>query len=421
MPITALTIRELGPQGDGIHRGPQGRVYVERSLPGDRLNARVRRDEAGIMRGEIIEIIEESPYRQTAPCPHYEHCGNCTLQHLRHDFYQDWKNNLVADAFFRQGLQPRQWKNTVFIGTGLRRRATFTASLERGRIEVGYYRRRSRQIADIDSCLVADPKLMQMRETLKTYLAGLLIAGKPLDIFLQLVGDSLEIVLTGPVGRDGKPDRKIQATLAPLLSQSPIRRIGWRNRPQDGIQILLREGPLVATFGALKVDLPPAAFLQATREGETALVNRVLAALPASGHFADLFSGCGTFSGPMLTRGSVDAYEWIPSAVQALQKAAGPQPLKAFRRDLFANPLRRDELNRYDAVVFDPPRGGCPEQAQAMASARVRTLVGVSCNPATFARDARILCEGGYRLQSLQIVDQFLWSHHVEMIGVFTK
>src|SRR5690606_16557545 len=135
---------------------------------------------------------------------------------------------------------------------------------------------------------------------------------------------------------------------------------------------------------------------------ERALSSAVMAALPAIGKLADFFSGCGTFSGPMLERGEVDAFESSPSAVRALAKAAGKHPLRVFRRDLFRNPLRREECNRYDAVVFDPPRAGCPEQAAAMASSRVPLLVGVSCNPATFARDARTLCRGGYRLVSVQ-------------------
>jgi len=128
-----------------------------------------------------------------------------------------------------------------------------------------------------------------------------------------------------------------------------------------------------------------------------------------------------TFSGPMLNVGSVDAYESNPGSVQSLSEAAVEKPLRAFCRDLFQNPLSRDELNRYDAIVFDPPRAGCLAQAKSMALAKTPTLIGVSCNPATFARDARILCDGGYRLRSMQIVDQFLWSHHVEMVGVFRK
>jgi 23S rRNA (uracil1939-C5)-methyltransferase len=178
---------------------------------------------------------------------------------------------------------------------------------------------------------------------------------------------------------------------------------------------------VTAAFGKLKVGLGPAAFLQPTLEGERALVETVLGALPRDARLADLFSGYGTFSGPMLASGSVDSYESVPAAVAALARAAKGKPLKAFRRDLFARPLRRDEINRYDAVVFDPPRAGCPDQAAEMASARTPCLIGVSCNPATFARDARILCEGGYWLESVQVIDQFLWSHHVEVVGVFTK
>jgi 23S rRNA (uracil1939-C5)-methyltransferase len=143
--------------------------------------------------------------------------------------------------------------------------------------------------------------------------------------------------------------------------------------------------------------------------------------LPSSGRFADLFSGCGTFTGPMLERGPVDAYETVESAIRALDKAKADKSLKAFRRDLFSNPLRRDEANRYDAIVFDPPRAGAPEQVKALASGRTPLIVGVSCNPATFARDARILVDGGYRLDSVKVIDQFTWSHHVELVAGFTR
>jgi 23S rRNA (uracil1939-C5)-methyltransferase len=147
----------------------------------------------------------------------------------------------------------------------------------------------------------------------------------------------------------------------------------------------------------------------------------VMELLPASGKFADLFSGCGTFSGPMLARGSVDAYESVAPAIRALDKAKAALPLKAFRRDLDREPLRREEANRYDAIVFDPPRAGAAEQAKALAAAKMPVLIGVSCNPATFARDARMLVDGGYRFDSVRVIDQFTWSHHVELVAGFTK
>jgi 23S rRNA (uracil1939-C5)-methyltransferase len=171
----------------------------------------------------------------------------------------------------------------------------------------------------------------------------------------------------------------------------------------------------------LDVALPPLAFLQPTEAGAAALVEAVLELLPASGKFADLFAGSGTFTGPMLTRGSVDAYESGAAAVRALEKAKGTLPLKAFRRDLDREPLKREEANRYDAIVFDPPRAGAAEQAKAFASAKTPLLVAISCNPATFARDARILVDGGYRLDSVKVIDQFTFSHHVELVAGFSK
>jgi 23S rRNA (uracil1939-C5)-methyltransferase len=178
---------------------------------------------------------------------------------------------------------------------------------------------------------------------------------------------------------------------------------------------------MIAKFGALEVALPPLAFLQPTQAGEAALVEAVTELLPASGRFADLFAGSGTFSGPMLARGSVDAYESAAPAIRALEKAKGALPLKGFRRDLEREPVRREEANRYDAIVFDPPRAGAAEQTKALASAKTPLLIGVSCNPPTFARDARTLVDGGYRLDSIKVIDQFTWSHHVELVAGFSK
>ena len=423
MQVSDLTISELGPKGDGIAQGAQGRIYVDRALPGDRIQGRVLRGVDGMQRAEITKMISPSPYRQKPPCVHYDNCGSCTIQHLKDEFYRQWKTDLVKDAFRKQRLSPRQWLPTQFIGKENRRRATFTAQKRRGQLTVGYYRRRSQQIFDLNSCLIADPKLLGLREAMKPFLNVIVGEGNSLDVFFQLVGGAIDMVLTGPVSVKGLPDNPVREAASQFLNSAKIARISWRASEDDAIRQLASQGKVIAEFGLLKVNLPPAAFLQPTLEGESALTQAVMAALPARGHFADLFAGCGTFSGPMLARGTVEAYESVSSSVSALTKAAENErkPLKAFRRDLFRNPLRRDELNRFTAVVFDPPRAGCPEQAQQMAASRVPTLIGVSCNPLTFARDAAVLVQGGYRLQSLQPIDQFLWSHHVEVVGVFTK
>jgi 23S rRNA (uracil1939-C5)-methyltransferase len=425
MSETELSIGQLGPKGDGVHFGPTERIYAERTLPGDRIKAIVRRDRMGIARAEIVEILEPSPERVAAPCVHYDRCGNCTLQHMALDHYRNWKTTMVRDAFKKQRLHPVKWLDPIFIGQSKRRRATFSALKSGPKLSLGYYRRRSQEIVDVDSCLVAHPRILEVRNALKPLLPHLLPEGHPVDIFVQLVGTAIDLVFTGPCPRSFHPDSGLQDDLSLFAMKNNIARISWRRLERELPVQIVNRAPVVAMFGMIQVPMPAAAFMQPTQEGQTALANAVMAALPfrvsANSKLADLFAGCGTFSGPMLERGAVDAYESLPLPVNALNRAATHLPLRVFRRDLFSDPLKRDEINKYDAVVFDPPRSGCPEQAANMARAKTRTLVGISCNPATFARDARILVDGGYRMQSVQIVDQFLWSHHVELVGVFVK
>jgi 23S rRNA (uracil1939-C5)-methyltransferase len=417
-----LPIHELGPKGDGVHRSPRGRIYVDRALPGDRIQANIRRDVDGVLRGELVKIVEASPHRVKAPCPNYDVCGGCTIQHAADEFYRRWKIDIVRDALRKKGLHPGIWRDPVFLPAGGRRRATFTAYKKNNVVTLGHFRRRGDQVTDIASCLIADPAIMELRARLATLLAPILQEGNPATAFIQTVNGQFDIVITGPVGKNGTPDARVRDAIALLAQKSNCDRISWRASLGDPAEIIIEINPLLVRFGNLDVALPPLAFLQPTQAGERALVDAVIAALPQTGKFADLFSGCGTFTGPMLERGSVDAYESVGPAIRALDKAKGAsRPVKAFRRDLFRNPLRRDEANRYDAIVFDPPRAGAEEQVKNLASANTPVLIGVSCNPATFARDAHILAEGGYRLESLQVVDQFTWSHHVELVAAFAK
>lgn len=416
-----LLIHELGAKGDGMHRSQTGLVYVDRALPGDRVQAAIRRDEDGILRGDLLKVIKASPHRVAAPCPNYPVCGNCTLQHARDDFYRHWKIDLVRQALRSKGLKPKVWRAPVFLPAGDRRRATFNALKQNNRVILGHYRRRAQAVSDIAACLVADPAIMAMRAKLTSLLALVLPDGKPAMVFIQAVEGQVDIVITGPVGKTGRPDAPVREAMARFARDAKISRLAWRADPDDAADIIVELSPLRARFGALDIILPPLAFLQPTPAGEQALVRSVMALLPQTGKFADLFSGCGTFTGPMLERGAVDAYESVEAAIRALDRAKGTKPLKAIRRDLFAHPLRREEANRYDAIVFDPPRAGAEDQAKALAAARTPLLIGVSCNPATFARDARILADGGYWLDSVQVVDQFTWSHHVELVAAFTK
>lgn len=414
-----LSIESLGPKGDGVALGLVGPIYVDRTAPGDEISAHLFRDRLGVNRAEMVSLIIPSPVRQFPPCPHFEVCGNCTLQHLTLEYYQSWKKELIKEAFQKVGLRPQKWLKPVFLSGKNRRRLTFTLVKKQGKITLGYYQRRSKNISPIDSCEIALPELFKIRDSLKPFLKYLVHPTQPVDLSFQWVDNKIDMIISGLAIKKNQANNPILNVLKELTEMSNISRVSLRQ--ENKIDVLIQKAPIKKTFGDIIVSLPPAAFLQPTQDGEEALVSAVMKALPPSGTFADLFSGCGTFTGSLLSRGKVEAFESSQSAVKALNQAGKNHPLKAVARDLFKHPLRTKELNHFDAIVFDPPRTGCVEQAHEMAKSRCKTLIGVSCNPATFARDAKILCRGGYQLQSLQLVDQFLWSHHVEVVGVFTK
>ena len=353
-----FSIDTLGAQGDGVHHADAERIYVERALPFETVRVKHRGTEGGLTRADLVEVISPSPARITAPCIHYDVCGGCSLQHADEAFYRDWKAGVVRDILARNGLTPAQWLAPVFLPPGQRRRVTF-AALKKGKtITLGYFRRRSHTVTDITACLIADPALMDLRRHLIPLLAPILQDGKPADIFLQHVDGASELVITGPIGVRGRVDFAVHEALAALVQATNIARVSWRVRDRDTPEVMLEARSLFARFGALNVALPPLAFLQPTKVGEEALVAAVMSLLPARGTFADLFAGCGTFTGPLLARGPVAAYDSIEPAMRALDKAKGMLPLQAIQRDLFRDPLRPDELKRFDAVVFDPPRVG---------------------------------------------------------------
>jgi 23S rRNA (uracil1939-C5)-methyltransferase len=418
---SSLTIHDLAPLGDGIHRAERDRIYVERTLPGDVVEADVKKASGGILRGDVRRIIDPSPHRVDAPCPVYDVCGGCTLQHASEDFYRAWKVETVRHALRRQNVEPLAWLDPVFLPAGTRRRATFAAFKKNNAVTLGYFRRRSHQVTDIAACLVAEPAIMALRSRLAASLAPILQEEKSADVFIQMIGEQFDVLITGPVGKKGRPDLNVYEAAAQLAETLRLNRLAWRARDTDEPEVMVERAPFIATFGELKVALPPFAFLQPTDAGERALVAAVMEALPENGAFADLFSGCGTFTGAMLTRGGVDAFESVAPAVRAIEKAKGSLPLRAERRDLFRAPLSAGETKRYDAIVFDPPRAGAEDQVRALAGSSVARVVGVSCKPVSFARDARLLTEGGYTLETIKVVDQFTWSHHVELVASFSR
>ena len=372
-----------------------------------------------------IPEFEFSPEQmQAPPCPHFEVCGSCQLQHVKESVYKDWKLSRLKDLLVENNLYPEEWLDPVFVAAGSRRRVNLNVLREDGKVIVGYNQYHSHDLAPIDQCLLLTPQLTKIVDVLPDALAKIAHKGQAIEIMLQEADDGIfDCVITG-LDETGARQTGEVATFA---EKCGLARVSFRKDAfSETITQIALQTPK-KTSGVLCVTLPAGAFLQPSVHGETALVSAVMSGLKRQkmgkkDKVADLFSGCGTFAGSILERYTVHSVEgdW-PMASSLIEAAKGNSRFTAEVRDLFKEPLVTRELRDYKAVVFDPPRAGAKEQSQMLAKSNVPLLVGVSCNPATFARDAKILVSGGYKLKTLQMIDQFIWSSHVELVGVFEK
>lgn len=419
MNVVTLDIDRLGHRGDGIADTPEGPVFVPLALPGEVVE--VAREHE---RARLLTIRTPSPERVEPICPHVGLCGGCALQHWAPAPYETWKRGLVVEALARAGLATEVAPLLPAHGEG-RRRATFHArgtggSAPKGRdtLAVGFAGRRSHAVVAIDACPILAPGLDGALAAAWAVAQELVPLAKPLDIQVTATETGLDMDVrgSGPL----KPNRV--AALAQIAGEHRLARL-----TRHGELVLQREPPLL-TMGRARVALPAGSFLQATAAGEAALARLVMEAVDGARGAAravDLFSGVGTFALRLAERVRVTAYESSAPAIESLNKAvrgaAGLKPMVGEVRDLFRRPLLALELKGVDVAVFDPPRQGAEAQARQLAASAVPLVIGVSCDPVTFARDAQILTEGGYRLERVTPVDQFLYSSHVELVGVFRR
>lgn len=414
-----MTIERLGAAGDGVARLPDGRVlYVPGALPGERVAVAVggRRGEG--LAGRLIDIPGPSPDRVRPPCPHFGVCGGCALQHLAPVAYAEWKRGLLVAALHRAGFPEAAVSPLVPAEPGTRRRAEFALRPA----VAGFHARASAAVVDVPGCLVLAPPLLALAEALRALDLGLLRPRAEAQANLTETG--LDVVLR--LGRD--PDRVARETLARFAGAADLARLSL-DLGDGPVPLVVRRPPRL-TFDGVAVEPPPGAFLQATAEGERAIVTAVLAELadlPEGARVADLYAGIGTITFPLAARFrvvAIDGDEPATSALSTAARRAGLAPRVAVEtRDLSLRPLTGDELTRFDAVVLDPPREGAKLQAQALAAAppSLRRVVYVSCNPAALARDGRILAAGGWRAIRAVPIDQFLWAPHLESVVVFAR
>lgn len=411
-----LNVHSLGAGGDGVATHEGVSVYLPKTAPGDRVRARIERFAEGYQ-GRVLAVESHSPDRVAAPCGHYESCGGCALQHLSVAAYRDWKAEKVKVALERAGVIPEVWEEPVFLDAATRRRTTLAVLRTSDQFYMGYHAPRSHQITPVSHCLILEPSLDQVVQAMRPFLERLAPLRHAVDVTVQSVEGKFDVLLTGP-WRSGRFFTLEQnEALSEMLNTLGLARISLREREHGTIEVLLTRQPVMKTFGVLRVPLPPGAFLQASEQGEAVLVECVLRFTAGATRIADLFCGCGTFTGAMLEQGAqVFACDSDAAALAALKHPK----LTAARRNLFKEPLTPKELQGFDAVVLDPPRAGAKEQAENLAESGVEKIVYASCNPGSFARDAKILGEGGYCLVSLTLVDQFVWSAHIELVGVFS-
>jgi 23S rRNA (uracil1939-C5)-methyltransferase len=405
-----LTIERLGQRGEGFARADEGNVFIPYTIPGDTVRAEI----AG-QSGRLVDIITPSPDRERPFCPYYGTCGGCAVQGYREGAYRDWKRGLVVDALAHAGVEAAIDPLIDAHGEG-RRRATFHARVDAaGRARIGFMQARSHDLVAIDFCPLFAPPLdraLPAARALADQLAGL---GKPLDILVTATLSGLDIDIRGA----GQLEERSTQALTGAAQHLDLARVSNHGR------LIVERKPPQLRVGSARVHLPPGAFLQATEKGESTLSDLVTEAAANSRRIADLFCGIGTFALRLAEHADLLAVDGDEAALKALAHAArqtlGLHPINTQRRDLMRRPLSPEELARFDAVVFDPPRAGAEAQAKALVKSHVPLVMAVSCNAQTFARDAAILVAGGYRPERIIPVDQFRQSPHVEIVGIFRR
>ncbi len=391
-------ILSLASRGDGL--SASGKFFAG-TAPGDSVTG-----DGQIKRGS---------HYQAPPCRHYAQCGGCQMQHVDDASYSQFIIDRIADALKSQGLSLHQMKSPHLSPPGTRRRVALRALKMGRRIVLGYAEAKSHKLVDVTECPVMHPRLFAIIAPLRVFLAGVMRDRKPADIRMTLVDQGVDLTISG-VEIEG-----LSATeaLTDFAEKNNLARLSI----DEGYGPSPRWEPrkVTVTFSGVSVDFPEGAFLQATEDGETALLASVREATRGAGQIADLFAGLGTFSFPHA--GEVHAVEGARDALLALQSAANRavRSVSSEHRDLFRRPLTAKELSRFDAIIIDPPRTGAKDQTVEIAASTVRRIAAISCNPSTFARDARTLVDGGYTLDWIQPVGQFRWSTHVELAACFSR
>lgn len=416
MSAVELTIGELGAQGDGVASNGGNPVFVPFTAPGDRISAAVEG-----ARGTLISLLAPGETRVLPPCPHFgpdgenARCGGCAVQHIGPAPYAEWKRGLVVAALKSRGIDI-EVAPLVPAHPGDRRRVVFAARRAGDGAVLGFNRAGTHEIVDIEVCHIASPRIVSALPMLKTFAAQAAVGLKPMQMAVLDTESGFDIAFDAPFQL--KENDRLRL-VAMARKASSVARISF------GGETLIEKQPPQLTFGRVTVTPPPGAFTQASRPAEEAMAALVMKHMKKAKRVVDLYAGCGTFSARLTEAHITHAVEGYAPALSALDKAMrkmqGLKPLTTETRDLARRPLMAFELKAYQGLVFDPPRAGAEFQCREIAKSAIPRIAAVSCNPATLARDLRILIDGGYKLKSVTPIDQFLWTPHVEAVALLEK
>jgi 23S rRNA (uracil1939-C5)-methyltransferase len=417
--IVELAIERIGARGDGVAQYRGEPVFVPLTVPGDRIRARLGARRNGGWQGFVVDRLASGPGRAAPRCRHFGTCGGCVLQHLDGAAYRRIKLERLHTALERVGIDPGVVGPMRLVAPE-RRRARLGLSRPRDPglpVSVGYRERFRHELIDLGECPVLEPVLFALIGRLRQTARALIPPGGSAEATLTRTGSGIDLLIEAA----GRPDLGTCEVLARFAEECDLARIVWRSGPDE--LVIVERRPVLVLLSGVAVPFPPGAFLQASPSAEVILIEEVLSGIGrAGGPVLDLFAGLGTFAFALAHDGPVHAVEGDARTAAALARAAADQPrVTVERRDLARNPIPTDALDQYAAVLFDPPRAGAARQADALAASAVETVVAISCNPATFARDAAKLVGGGYRLERVTPVDQFVWTAHLELAAVFRR
>jgi 23S rRNA (uracil1939-C5)-methyltransferase len=420
-------IERMGGQGHGVLIKDGERFYVPFTVPGDRIAAKVGEPRGDGFAAQLSVLEAAGPERIEAQCAHFQACGGCALQHWSEAAYRVWKRDKLAAALARREIGDVPVGDLIAVPDHSRRRAEFIARRVKDKLLLGFHEAQSRKIVDLTECLVLKPELLALLPSLRGMMLPVLGDGWAVDLKVTWTETGADVLITGKL----KMRVQERIELSKAAKAAGLARLSARF-DERGDPELLYQGEQVprVRFGNVAVTLAPGGFLQATAEAEQAIADLALESLADAKRVADLFSGCGAFALRLAAAGktvwAVDADRPAIAMLTAAAKAAGLSRLTATARDLERQPLARAELKRLDALLLDPPRAGAKAQVQQIAEAAKSgevpgLIVMASCDPSSFARDARVLADAGYRLEKAVPIDQFRWSPHLEIFSIFRR